>query len=305
MPDKDTTNPNGLKIAVLGLGKMGSGIAHNIERSGLALTVWNRSPEKARAFAGTSASVAASLKEAVADADVVITSLMDDKSVLDLVENDGSLLKAMKQGAIHLCATTVSPKTVQRLEGMHQEAGTRFVAGPVLGRPDAAEAGELTTLLGGEEEAVTSVVPVCRSYCSQVVPVPGGPQSAAALKLGMNFMAVSSIEALSETYAMVEANGGDTRLLSEVFAEQFFIHPALKMYARKIQRRDFASEAGFAMRAGLKDVRLMIDAASSGGVELDIARVIEGKMIEAIEAGWADRDWSAVSEVTRRRAGME
>ena len=305
MSDTNHTDPTPAKVAVLGLGKMGSGIAHNIERAGISLTVWNRSAEKTRSFEDTKAAIAGSLEEAVGGADVVVTSLMDDKSVLDLVEHDGRLLKAMKPGAIHLCATTLSPKAILELDRLHRDAGTRFVAGPVLGRPDAAEAGDLTTLLGGEEDAVSRVAPICQAYCSQVIPVPGGPQSAAALKLGLNFMAVSSIEALSEAYAMVEVNGGDTRILSEMFAHQFFSHPALKMYARKIQQRDFETAAGFTMSGGLKDVRLMIETAESGGVELDIARLIEGKIIEAIDAGWADKDWSAFSEITRRRAGME
>jgi 3-hydroxyisobutyrate dehydrogenase-like beta-hydroxyacid dehydrogenase len=293
-----------MKIAFLGLGNMGSGIARNIERAGHQITVWNRSPAKADVFKDSSAKIAARATDAAAESDIVVTSLMDDKSVLDLMVGDLGVIEAMKPGAAHLCVTTISPDCATELEKLHGEYGTHYVSGPVVGRPDAAAAGMLTTLLGGNAQVVERLKPVCESYSDQVVFVGERPASANVIKLGMNYMAVASIEILSEIYAMVEANDTDTSLLAHFFAEQLYAHPALKMYTRKIQARDFAGDAGFAMSAGLKDVRLMIAAAKSKGVDIDIARIIEGKMMEAVNTGMADKDWSSIYEVTRKRAGL-
>src|SRR5271165_2005101 len=135
---RDRVNENRTKVAFIGLGNMGAGMAGRILGMGHDLTVWNRTPAKANSLVADGARLAPSPAAAVKEADVVITSLMDDASVLEMVE--GVLLKAMKAGAVHLCATTISPDCADTLSGLHGKAGTRYVSGPVVGRPDAAAA---------------------------------------------------------------------------------------------------------------------------------------------------------------------
>jgi len=283
---------------------MGAGMARNLQQAGFDLTVWNRTQTKMRPLLESGASGAASVAEAARGADLVITSLMDDASVEQVLCGDGKMLAAMRQGAIHLCVTTISPRFAAELEKLHESHGTRYVSGPVVGRPDAAEAGALVTFLAGEADAVEAIVPVCEAYCEKVIPLAGKPQAANVMKLALNYVAIASIEAMSEAYAMVEANGMDTGLLSKMLATQVYAHPALQMYAQKIARREFLGEAGFAMTGGLKDVRMMIEAAKLKGVDLDIAKAVEGKMMEAVNRGMGGQDWSAIYEITRARAGL-
>jgi 3-hydroxyisobutyrate dehydrogenase-like beta-hydroxyacid dehydrogenase len=290
-----------MNIAFIGLGNMGGGIAGCILKAGHDLTVWNRTAAKAEPLVAGGAKLAASAAAAVKDADLVITSLMDDASVLDMAQ--GSLLANMKSGAIHLCVTTISPACAEKLSTLHAEAGTRYVSGPVIGRPDAAAAGQLATYLAGPLDAIEAIKPVCGSYAKMVVGISEQPQVANCMKLIVNYAGASIIEILGETYAFAEKCGVDLAHAQQFF-QMSFAHPAMKMYAEKARIRDFKEDVGFAMSAGLKDVRLMLTAADQVGVAFEIGKIIERKMLTALSSDLADADWSATCEVTRRESGL-
>jgi 3-hydroxyisobutyrate dehydrogenase-like beta-hydroxyacid dehydrogenase len=290
-----------VKVAFIGLGNMGAGMAGCIQKAGHDLIVWNRTAAKAEALVAAGARLASSAAAAAKDADLVITSLMDDASVTEIVK--GSLLAAMKPGAIHLCATTISPVCADQLADLHSSAGTSYVAGPVIGRPDAAAAGHLATYLAGPHAAIETVKPVCESYAKLVVEISDRPSVANCMKLIVNYAGASIIEILGETYAFAEKSGVDLAYVQQFF-QMAFAHPAMKMYAEKIRKRDFREDVGFAMSAGLKDVRLMLAAADQAGVAFEIGKIIERKMLTALSSDLAAADWSATCEVTRREAGL-
>ncbi len=290
-----------MKVAFIGLGNMGAGMAGCILKAGHDLTVWNRTAAKAAPLVAQGARLAPSAAAAAEDADLVITSLMDDASVLEMA--NGSLLTAMKPGAIHLCATTISPACADKLADLHARAGARYVAGPVIGRPDAAAAGHLATYLAGEHDAVEAVKPVCESYTKLVVEISDRPSVANCMKLIVNYAGASIIEILGETYAFAEKCGVDLAYVQQFF-QMAFAHPAMKMYAEKVRVRDYNEDAGFAMSAGLKDIRLMLSAADQAGVAFEIGKIIERKMLKALAGDLATADWSATAEVTRRESGL-
>lgn len=292
-----------MKVAFIGLGNMGSGIASNILKGGFDLTVWNRTQAKMQPFIDGGAKGAELPKEAVKDADVVLTSLMDDKSILDNLQGENGLLAGMKPGSVHVCVTTISPKFADELDAIHREHGSRFVAGPVVGRPDAAASGNLVSYLAGDKEAIEIATPVCQSYTRAVTPIGEKPSAASTLKLCLNYTGISIIELMSEVYACAEKAGLDLDMIKEIF-EATYAHPVLKMYAGKVRDRAF-DDGGFRMTAGLKDVRLMLDAAESLGTQFEIGKIIEGKMLTALERGMEDKDWSAIYEVSRLQAGLE
>ncbi|MGO9006754.1 MAG: NAD(P)-dependent oxidoreductase [Beijerinckiaceae bacterium] len=290
-----------MKIAFIGLGNMGGEMASCIQKAGFDLTVFNRSRQKMEPFILAGARGGATVSDTVHDADVVITCLMDDKSVLGTLE--GGLLKAMKPGAVHLGATTISPLCADELARRHKEAGTVYVAGPVVGRPDAAAAGELFTLLAGEPAAIETVMPVCKAYSNLVKPISEKHSIANSMKLCLNYTAIGAIELMSEVYAFAERSGVPLVEMNEFFL-MLFAHPALKMYTTKLRTRDFDGPMGFAMTGGLKDVTLMAEAHASVGVPFEIGALIRTKMTEGVSGGMGDRDWSAIYELTRRHAGL-
>ncbi len=281
---------------------MGSGIASNILKAGFDLTVWNRTQEKMQPFIDDGAKGAKSPKEAVSDVDIVLTSLMDDQSILDNLNGEKGMLAGMKPDSVHLCVTTISPKFADELASIHKEHGSRFVAGPVLGRPDAAADGDLMSYMAGDEQGMEIAMPVCRAYTQKAIPIGQTPSTAYVLKLCLNYSVISIIELMGEVYACADKSGLDLELVKGIY-ESIFAHPVLKMYAGKLRARDF-DDGGFRMTGGLKDVRLMLETAESFGTRFEIGEVIKGKMVAALEQGMEDKDWSAIYEISRQQAGL-
>lgn len=293
-----------MRVALIGLGNMGSRIAQCLLDGGFDLTVWNRTASKMEPLVAQGAKAGVSAKAAVAEADVVVTSLMDDRSIGDtLVAADG-ILAGMRQGAVHVCVTTISPSYADELAELHREHGSYYVSGPVIGRPNAAAACRLTSVLAGDPAAVATVTPVCRTYSRAVLAISETPGVANSMKLCVNYSVISIIETISETYVFAEKTGVPIEHIRDFFQEELFAHPALKEYSEKLLSRDFAGRGGFIMTGGLKDVRLMLAGAKSAHVSLDIGEIAERKLQEGVATGWGEADWSAIYEITRREAGL-
>ena len=293
-----------MQVAFAGLGNMGSGIAQCILRAGFGLVVWNRTASKAAPLVALGARAAATPAEAAAGADVVVSCLMDDPSILDAVQSPAGILAGMKPGAVHMCVTTISPDCADRLDDLHARHGSAYVSAPVVGRPAAALSGQLASFLGGAAGAVERVTPVCRAYSKQVTAVSERPSAANCMKLAINYNIVSIIELIGESYVFAEKCGLPLEPLRDFYQQLAFAHPALKMYAEKLRARDFAGRGGFVMKGGLKDVRLMLATAADKGAALEIGKILEPKLRAGVESGMGEQDWSAFYEVTRRQSGL-
>lgn len=293
-----------MNIAFLGLGRMGTGMATRLAGAReYTLTVWNRSPDKALPFTKLGAMMATDPVDAVRAAELVITSLLDDKSVEALFNDQSEVLRAMRPGATHLCVTTISPNCANRLQVLHAAHGTRYVSGPVVGRPDASAAGKLVQFLAGDADAATLIEPVCRAFAEQVMYLPGPASAANSQKLCINFFVASLIEVLGECFTFGEKLGVPRENLA-FFLEKSLPLPGLKVYVEKIFKRETDSGTGFTMTAGRKDLALMLDAAAAIQCPVDIASIIANKMDAAIAQDMAHLDWSAIQEITRQRAGL-
>lgn len=292
-----------MKIAVIGVGNMGAGVARRLMLHGHAVVVWDLSLERREALAADGAELAVSAQASAQEADVVITSLLGDESVLQSTLVSEGFMSAMKPGAVHLCITTISSECADQLAAAHRSSGTRFVSGPVAGRPDSAAAGQLVTYLAGDKSAVEYVGELVKAYAIKTIVLEGNAGLANAMKLCVNYTAISIIEVMGEIYAFAEKKGLDRKLLSEFFSEAFN-RPALKMYAAKLRDNDTSSAGGFAMPTGLKDVNLMVEAAQASGVNFEVGAIIKRKMEKALTLGMTSADWSAISQVTRLESGI-
>jgi 3-hydroxyisobutyrate dehydrogenase-like beta-hydroxyacid dehydrogenase len=290
------------QVAVVGAGRMGSGIAEAVLRAGFAVRVYARTPAKAKAVVEAGAVLAATPAEAAAGADVVITSLTDDASVLAVVEGADGLLAGMAPGAVHVGATTVSPRLADRLAEMHSAAGSIYLAGPVVGRRDLAAVGRLTTLAAGPADAVER----CRSVLEAYGPirVVGERHSAAStVKLIVNFITVSWLELMSEMYAFGEKSDIDAALVHDMLV-WVFDRPGLRNYAAAVRDRSF-DEAGFELSTGFKDVQLMLAAATEARAPLPYAELIRSKMLTLLAHDLGAKDWAVIAEVARSAAGLD
>jgi 3-hydroxyisobutyrate dehydrogenase-like beta-hydroxyacid dehydrogenase len=278
-------------------------MATRLIAGGHAVTVWNRSVEKARGFENLGAIVAEQPADAVRDVELVITCLFDDASLDEMFHEGSEVLKAMKPGAIHLCTTTISPACAERMEALHKAHGLRYVAGPVLGRPDAAAAGKLVQILAGDASAIAAVTPVCAAYAERVVPLSCAASVANSLKLCLNFFIAGLVELMGEGLTLGEKSGVPREVLG-AFYEGFLAPPGFKGYARRMTARESDSEVGFAMVAGRKDLKLMQEAAARVGCPLELADLIASRMDAALKQGMEQVDWSAIQEIIRQKAGL-
>ena len=281
-----------MKIAFLGLGKMGTAIAKHLQRADHELTVWNRSQAATAFFAERGARVATTPVEAVAGSEVIFSMLMDDAAVEEVVLGNGSAsLRAMKSGAIHVSLSTISVKLSQRLALAHEARSQHFVGSPVFGRPNIAEDGKLWTVVGGAAQPVAIVVPLLETFSRGITVASDKPWAAHALKIAGNFLITSMIEGLSEAAVFANAEGIEPALFLETINNALFQSPFYAAYS-KIMLNPPAIPGG-TIALGAKDTRLFREAADGAGIGTPLADAFAEDFRRASEAGMDEKDWAA------------
>ncbi|MFP5227155.1 MAG: NAD(P)-dependent oxidoreductase [Acidobacteriota bacterium] len=279
-----------MKIAFLGLGRMGSAIARLLVKSGEEVTVWNRTASRAEALGKDGAKVAGSAAEAVVGAEVVFSMLMDDAAVEEVLEQDG-VFEALGKGAVHVSMSTLSVACSKKLTEEHARRGQHFVAAPVFGRPHIAEAGKLWIAVGGAQEAVEKVHPLLEKCGRGVTVVGEHPWSAHGLKLGGNFLITAMIASLSESFVYAEAMGVEPATFLETVNSALFQSPFYEMYGKIMLTPP--KTPGATMAVGEKDTRLFREAAQAEKVKTPLADVFFENFHRAFEVGMKDADWAA------------
>jgi len=288
-----------MKLAFVGLGKMGSPMARNLLRGGHELAVFNRTREKAQALAAEGARVAESPADACRGCDAVMTMLSDDAAV---AEAAASIVEGLAAGAVHVSASTISTAMARRLASLHAERGQAYLSTPVFGRPEAAEAKKLLVVAAGPADLIDHCRPVFDAIGRQTFVAGAEPWQANAVKLCGNFMLVSMLECFGEAYATLRKAGVDPHLFLDTM-NALFGSPVYANYGRMIADQQF-EPAGFALKLGLKDVRLALATAEECNSPMPVASLVHDHLLSAIAHGQADKDWSSLAQVSARNAGL-
>jgi 3-hydroxyisobutyrate dehydrogenase-like beta-hydroxyacid dehydrogenase len=291
-----------MEVALIGLGKMGSGIAKSLLRVGHRVTVYNRTRSRAEALRADGAIVAASAAEACRS-DVVFTMVADDAALEGFVFGDSGILASLPQGAAHVSLSTISVALSDRLAAAHAKVGQGYLAAPVFGRPDAAEAGRLAVVVGGPEALVQKCRPLLEAIGPKLFVVGERPSMANVVKLSGNFLIATVLESLAEALAFARKSGVDAGALMEFLTATLFNAPVYKTYGELIVQGKH-EPAGFALPLGLKDVRLVLQAAEAASVPMPLASVVRDRFITAIARGNQDKDWSVIGRVAAEDAGL-
>ena len=292
-----------MKIGFIGMGKMGTGMARNLLRAGHELTAYNRSREKAEALAKDGARVANSPAEAARGAEAVFTMLSDEHALSEVVFGKDGLAAALERNAAHISSSTISVAFGRRLADEHAQKGQHFVVANVFGRPEAAENKKLIVVAGGSSELLERYRPLFDAIGRATFIAGPEPWHANAVKLCGNFMIASMIETFSEAFAAQRKAGIDHHLFLEVMNE-LFQSPVYKNYGATIADEKF-EPAGFALKLGLKDVRLVLEAAEGFAAPMPFASIVRDHLVSAMAHGQESLDWSSVSRVVARDAGLE
>ncbi len=293
-----------MKVAFIGLGNMGSHMARHLLRAGHEVTAWNRTPAKADELRSQGARVGTSPGEAAKDAEAAITMLADDHAVESVVLHSGGVIDNLPRNAAHISMSTIGVALSKKLAEEHAKRGHQYIAAPVFGRPEAAEAGKLFVVAAGDQAAVERHKPLLEVLGQRVFVMGDKPEMANVVKLSGNFLIASVIESLGEAIALVRKYGIDPHQYVEFLTNSLFAAPIYKTYGNLIADEKY-QPAGFKLRLGLKDMRLALAAAEAVDAPLPFASDIRDHMITAIARGMNDMDWSATAKLAAENAGLK
>jgi 3-hydroxyisobutyrate dehydrogenase-like beta-hydroxyacid dehydrogenase len=292
-----------MKIAFIGLGRMGSGMARNLLRAGHTVAVYNRSREKAEALAADGARVASSPADACLDTEVVMTMVADDRALEQVVFGSNGLASALKNDCIHVSHSTISTALARKLTAEHAQRKQGYLSVPVFGRPEAAETKNLLVVAAGPSELVERCRPLFDAIGRQTFVVGTEPWQANVAKVCGNFIIASVIEALGEAYATLRKAGVAPQAFLEIM-NALMGSQVIANYGRIIAQEQF-EPAGFALQLGLKDVRLVLAAAEECAAPMPLASLVHDHLLSALAQGQGEMDWSSMTQVIARNAGLK
>jgi len=291
-----------MKVGLIGLGRMGTGMAGRLIEAGQDVTVYNRTQSKAQALLDRGAHPATRIADACRG-EAVITMLANDEAVEEVVFGDGGVLASLGRSSIHISMSTISVALSERLTTAHAAAGQRFVAAPVFGRPDVAAAGNLFIVTGGPVETIDACLPLFKAIGQKTIHASDAPPTANLVKLTGNFLLASVIEAIGEAVALVRKAGMDPLRYYDVLTSTLFTGPVFTNYGGLIARQEY-SPALFAAPLGEKDVRLALAAAEALRVPMPLASLVHDRLQTLIARGGGDLDWSAIGRLAAEDAGL-
>jgi 3-hydroxyisobutyrate dehydrogenase len=281
-------------VAVLGLGTMGTGMATRLLGHRFDVTVYNRSPAAAEAMVQLGAKVAYTPREAAGGASVVLSMVADDDAARGVWLGPDGALAGVKAGSVLIESSTISVDWVRELSSAARDLGCELLDAPVSGSKPQAAAGELVFLVGGDETALEKARPLLAAMGRDVVHL-GPSGSGALMKLINNFVSGVQVVALAEGINMIERSGLSREKAVAVLTNGAPGSPMVKVTAARMLASNF--EPNFMLKLMTKDLRYA--QAQSGGMDVCAAAIRTFE--RAIDAGFGDKDFSAVVECLRKR----
>lgn len=280
------------KVCFLGMGVMGAPMAGHVAAAGHPTTVYNRSRDKAEAWAQQHRGrVADTPADAVADAQLVLLCLGNDDSVESTLTGDRGAMQSMQPGTIIVDHTTTSAKLARRMNAAAREQGLYFLDAPVSGGEAGAINGALTVMVGGDREAFDRASPVIGHYARAVTLM--GDSGAGQLTKMVNQICIAGlVQALSEGLAFSEKAGLDSKLVLEVISKG--AAQSWQMDNRGTTMLDDQFDFGFAVDHMRKDLGLCIEQAEEIGAQIPVARVVDQYYAEIQAMGGARWDTSSL-----------
>lgn len=288
-----------MRVAVLGTGTMGDGMARSLLRAGHRVTVWNRSAERARPLADAGATVAGTARAAVAGQDVVVTMLFDADAVLDVVAPVADAFG----DAVWAQMSTIGLAGTQRAAELAERCSLRLVDAPVLGTRRPAAEGGVVVLASGAPELRPTVQPAFDAMGSRTVWAGDAPGAGSALKLVGNAWIATLTAGVGQSLVLAAALGLDPTLFLAAIEGGQSDTPYAQLKGRAWLAGQL--EPQFALDGLLKDLGLIRGAAEAAGVDPGLLSALHDTYQRASVSGMGGRDIAAVASVFRPPAGSE
>ena len=286
------------KVAFIGLGTMGSGMAARLIAAGFPLTVYNRTRHAAESFRKDGASVAGSPGEAARSADVVVAMVADDGASREVWTGGDGVLGSVCPGALLIDCSTITAEWARELADLAQSRGCLFLDAPVTGSRPQAHSGELLFLVGGPADAMERARPILQPMSRGAVHL-GGNGAGATMKLINNFVCGVQAASLAEAVVWIERSGLNAGEAVSILTAGAPGSPLVKTLAERMLNG--ASDINFRLELMAKDLDYAARESQRAHVDLATARAALGRFESAIARGLGGRDLSAVIEPLREQ----
>ena len=293
-----------MKVGFIGLGRMGKGMARRVLDGGHQLAVYDVVREATAEFGAVGARVASSVADLCDGPDVVITMLVEDATVLDVVLAAGGMRDSLPERAIHLAMGTYGVAAIRALADAHATANQVLVAAPVLGRPDLAASGQLGIVAAGPPDAIKRCGPLFEVLGRRTFEAGIKPESATAIKLANNLVLGAAIVAQAEAFSLVRKYGVLPQIFYDVMTDGLFASSAYKVYGKIIVEESYDKVGQIAV-LGLKDANLALAAGETAGVPLPSGNVWRDRLVGAVAHGDGGKDWTVMALEQARASGLE
>ena len=286
------------RVALLGIGTMGRGMAANLLKAGFPLTVYNRTREKAEPLAAQGATIAGTPAEGAKGADVVISMLADDSASRAAWLGEDGALDNMASGSTVIECSTLTPGWIAELDRQTKSRDIGLVEAPVTGSRPQAEAGQLIFLCGAKAATLDAVRPVLAVMSKAILHL-GLVGSGGQLKLINNFLCAAQVASFAEAVAWVERTQLDRTQALDFLKTGAAGSGILNAMTDRMTARTY--EVNFLLRLLNKDLRYAQTAAAENGVTLTTAAATGQLFDKAEQQGLGEKDMSAVIEVLRNK----
>jgi 3-hydroxyisobutyrate dehydrogenase-like beta-hydroxyacid dehydrogenase len=291
------------RIGFVGLGIMGSRMAANLRRAGYELTVFNRTRERAQAWADEhGGTVAATPAEVGTAADVVITMVVDGDQVQHVLLGEDGVAHGAAEGTLCVDMSTIAPGDSRRIAGALAQRGIAFVDAPVTGSSPKAADGTLTIMAGGRTEDVERARPLFEVMGETVLHVGQDVGQGEMVKLINNAVAAANAHTLAQALVVGRATGIDLEALVEVMAAGSGNSTMVGLKAGPMREHDYTTL--FKLEHMLKDVRLCLEEGQAAGVPFPAAAAVREALNAGMGRGLADADFAALLESVEGLAGV-
>ena len=290
------------KIAYLGMGTMGSGMAANLKKTGHEVSAWNRTPKTSPVLQDADLRVSTDLASTLEGAEVVMYCVSDDKAVDDLVFGEHNLLELVPSGAIVIDLSTIDPATSAKERQAFEAKGHSFLDAPVFGTKGEAEGAGLWIVVGGPKDVFDAVLPLFQAI-SETVHYMGEGGQGTAMKLVGNLLVASQLQALGEALTLAKKAGLNLADVQEVLDVADFRTPIYYGVGRGAQVSDYT--VNFALKLMLKDAKLIQDFAGRLGSPVPTAATAQKYIEESIKDGHGELNASALILAIAKEAGVD
>jgi 3-hydroxyisobutyrate dehydrogenase len=286
------------RVAILGIGTMGSGMATNLIKAGFAVNVYNRTRAKAEPLAALGAQIADSPAAAASNADIILTMLADENASRTVWLGEHGALKAAKPEATLVESSTVTPAWIAELSSLAHARSLPFLDAPVTGSRVQAETAQLSILVGGDRVTLEKARPMLAAISKEILHL-GPIGSGARLKLINNFLCGVQAASLAEALAWIERSGLNRDQSLNFLKSGAPGSPVFNALAARMIQATY--EVNFLLPLMRKDLNYALADAVLFDIPLRTASAAESRFSDAVQAGFDQKDMSAIIEPLRAR----